>query len=234
MSFMVKWNKLPLDRRKELVNAQLRKEPNRVPLIVDRDSHACQLILSKNKFSVPREYTFGRFLQVLRKRSKLDSTQGMFWFNAQNQLVPLTELCGALYDKHKSEDGTLQFTYTVESTFGGEEEEGMSIFQEDLKIERPPTPAEDPSPIASGTRTPKTEIGPDPSPQDHKESPNRYRRTALCVTLVAFGFLCFYIAVNMYEDCFGADSNAELRDLVERSIRTANSLPRPAKRTTAK
>ena len=61
--------------------------------------------------------TMTKFIFVIRKRIKLESTQALF-ITINHTMVPAPRLIGELYDEMKDEDGFLYVTYTGENTFG--------------------------------------------------------------------------------------------------------------------
>ena len=95
------------------------KYPKNVPVIVDKGSQDKILPdIDKNKFLVPGDLEFGKFIAVIRRRLKIDSTIAIFTFVGKNVLAMTSETMSSVYDKHKDEDGFLYVTYCGENTFG--------------------------------------------------------------------------------------------------------------------
>ena len=97
----------------------LSKYPDRVPIICERSlisTHDCPVI-DKRKYLVPRTYTMGEFLFVIRKRLKLPPEKAIFLF--VNDIIPsTTSVIGIVYQTYKDADGYLYMSYSQENTFG--------------------------------------------------------------------------------------------------------------------
>jgi GABA(A) receptor-associated protein len=107
----------PLDKRIEESKRIMLKYPDRRPIICNKGNNAETPILSRNKFLVPLDLTLGQFMYVVRKHLKLEPEQGLYFFI--NSTIPTNScLISNLYDEHKSEDGFLYITYSLENTFG--------------------------------------------------------------------------------------------------------------------
>jgi len=97
----------------------LTKYPDRVPIICERSliaTHDCPLI-DKRKYLVPRTYTMGEFLFVIRKRLKLSPEKAIFLF-VDSTIPSTSSLIGEIYQRHKDNDGYLYITYSQENIFG--------------------------------------------------------------------------------------------------------------------
>jgi GABA(A) receptor-associated protein len=95
------------------------KYPDRVPIICERSLLATQdcPVIDKKKYLVPRTYTIGEFLFVIRNRLKLPREKAIFLF--VNGTIPSTSsLIGEIYHRHKDKDGFLYICYSQENTFG--------------------------------------------------------------------------------------------------------------------
>lgn len=95
------------------------KYPDRIPIICERSLTATQdcPVIDKRKYLVPRDYTMGQFLYVIRKRLKLPPEKAIFLF--VNGTIPsTTTLLEHIYQTHKDCDGYLYISYSQENTFG--------------------------------------------------------------------------------------------------------------------
>lgn len=114
---MVIYNKSFEERFKESASV-LQKYPSKVPVIVYRSSTSLDIPdLKKNKFLVPRDFTVGQFIYLIRSNIKLPSHKSMFIF-VNNSLPTTSTLISTLYQNYKDNDGFLYMVYTGESTFG--------------------------------------------------------------------------------------------------------------------
>ena len=96
----------------------LKKYPQRVPVIVElNETTTPKFILDKCKYLVPNDLTVGNFLQVIRKRIKLQAHEAIFLF-FNNSLVSNNTLISNVYEQHKSKDLFLYGTISQENTFG--------------------------------------------------------------------------------------------------------------------
>lgn len=97
----------------------LTKYPDRVPIICELSSFASQdcPVIDKRKYLVPRHYTMGEFLFVIRKRLKLPPEKAIYLF-VNGTIPPTSTLLEYIYQKHKDNDGYLYISYSQENTFG--------------------------------------------------------------------------------------------------------------------
>lgn len=92
------------------------KHPDRIPvkIILHKD---CSFTLTKLKYLVPNDLTYGQFLYVIRNRIKLPESKALFMF-FNDELPKQTDNMTYIYDTHKSKDGFLRATISEENTFG--------------------------------------------------------------------------------------------------------------------
>lgn len=108
-----------LEQRLALSTNILSRYPERVPIIIGRGELRNTPPISKYRFLVSRDLSFGEFIGKIRKNiPKLDPTAALFFFLSNNMLIPSSAVMSSLYEKHKSEDGFLYITYSAENTFG--------------------------------------------------------------------------------------------------------------------
>jgi len=75
--------------------------------------------ISKNKFLVPRDYTIGQFVYVVRRMlvDKLPLTQALFVL-VRNVLPPTSATMDQIFEDYHDADGILYVEYSLENTFG--------------------------------------------------------------------------------------------------------------------
>jgi GABA(A) receptor-associated protein len=95
----------------------IRKYPNRVPIICERNTRSKLHDIDKNKFLANRELTLSQFSYIIRKRLKLKPEMTLFLLINDTFLNNCKEI-GFIYDEFKSNDGYLYITYYEEVTFG--------------------------------------------------------------------------------------------------------------------
>jgi GABA(A) receptor-associated protein len=94
----------------------LLKFSDRIPVIV-KPGNKITPDIDKYKYLVPSELTIGEFVNIIRKRIKLDSKKAMFVF-VGGVLPPTASTLYSVYQEHRDEDGFLYITYSLENTFG--------------------------------------------------------------------------------------------------------------------
>jgi GABA(A) receptor-associated protein len=112
-------NKFTFEQRCIESNRVLAKYPDRVPIICERSKtapSACPLI-DKKKYLVPRDFTLGQYLFVVRKKLVLPKEKALFLF-INNKIISSTQMIGDIYEKNKHSDGFLYVYYSYENVFG--------------------------------------------------------------------------------------------------------------------
>ena len=110
--------KFTLNERKSESARVKKKFPNRIPIIVEKGGNNKNVPeIDKHKFLTPTELTFGQFAYVLRKRLKIDSEVGVFYF-INNKMFPMSDTLATIYTNEVDEDGFLYIEYSGENTFG--------------------------------------------------------------------------------------------------------------------
>ena len=96
------------------------KHPGHIPVIVERATSADADIphVSKRKYLIDKDATFGMLVASVRKRLRVPRDKALFWFVAGKALVPTSALMSDVDNRYGNEDGLLYVTYTGESTFG--------------------------------------------------------------------------------------------------------------------
>ena len=108
----------PFEKRQKEASDILKKHPNRVPVICEKNEKSNIASIDKKKFLVPNDLTTGQFLYVIRKRMKMAPSEALFLMTEKGCLPSTSSTLNDIYIKNKSDDGFLYFTYTGENTFG--------------------------------------------------------------------------------------------------------------------
>ncbi len=98
------------------INKILLKYPHRIPVIIKKGNKEAPDI-DRNKYLVPKDITIASFTLVIRQRIKLKQDEALF-IMVNNILVNQSEIMSSIYKKYKSQNGSLELTYSTESTFG--------------------------------------------------------------------------------------------------------------------
>ena len=112
-------DRLSLKERKRQSEVVLRKHPDRIPVIIERDAKTDKKVpsIDRCKYLVPKDFSVAQLLYVVRKRIKIDSQQALFFF-CGGALVTTSALLTEMYEKYKDTDGFLYVTYCGENAFG--------------------------------------------------------------------------------------------------------------------
>jgi hypothetical protein len=98
------------------ISKLLTKYPDRIPVFIKKGNKETPDI-DRHKYLVPKDITFSTFTCIIRKRIKLTQDQAIF-IMVNNILVNQSEIMSSIYKKYKSQNGSLELTYSTESTFG--------------------------------------------------------------------------------------------------------------------
>jgi GABA(A) receptor-associated protein len=94
------------------------KYPDRVPVIINQKKGSRLTELDKNKYLMHRDIKVSEFMSILRKKLKIEASQGIFIF-VDNKLPIHSMSFGELYDMYKDPiTEFLYITYSSESVFG--------------------------------------------------------------------------------------------------------------------
>ena len=105
------------DLRKKEADKIIKKYPDRIPIILGINDSNDLPELDRFKYLVPKDITIAHFMATIRSRIILDSTMGIY-FLINGTLPKTSDIIGAIYEQHKSNDGFLYVTYCKEFTFG--------------------------------------------------------------------------------------------------------------------
>lgn len=94
-----------------------RKYKDRIPVICMPGKVGGLPALSKNKFLVPRDFTVGQFIYLVRKRIKLQADSALF-FLVDSTIPSVSTTMGDLDQAFRFDDGFLYLVYSGESVYG--------------------------------------------------------------------------------------------------------------------
>ena len=106
----------PFEKRKMNSEIIRNKYPDKIPVICEKNNKNTPNI-DKNKYLIPLDLSLGQFMNVIRKRIKLNSSIALYIFIDGN-IPSNTQLLSVLYDDYKDKDGFLYMIYDIENTFG--------------------------------------------------------------------------------------------------------------------
>jgi GABA(A) receptor-associated protein len=105
------------EERQNKSKTLLGKYPDRIPVIVEKDSSCRLQEMSSSKMLIPQHMNMGQLAMIIRKKIELTSEQGLF-FLVNDQLIPVSQNMLQIYNTEKDPDGFLYIIYTAENTFG--------------------------------------------------------------------------------------------------------------------
>jgi len=104
-------------RRKQIENL-LKKYPQKVPIILEKDPKCNITEIKKKKFLCPIRQTISHFNAIIRGSAELDPTEALFLLvNGNNSIIGDVSM-GEIYEKNKDEDGFLYIVYSSELAWG--------------------------------------------------------------------------------------------------------------------
>ena len=114
MSFKTKYS---FEQRLFETTNIIKKYPDRVPLICEKNINCKDLNLKKHKFLVPYDYTVGQFIFVVKNFTDCHPSESIYLF-IKGTIPPTYINLGSIYESYKDDDGYLYITISKENTFG--------------------------------------------------------------------------------------------------------------------
>ena len=97
------------------ISKLMNKYPDKVPIVID---DLDENIIKKKKYLIPRSYTVGQFMTILKNNSTLKKYQAIFLM-FDNILAPCSADIGSIYDMYYDTHNHLLYaTIPIENTFG--------------------------------------------------------------------------------------------------------------------
>lgn len=106
---------MKMNRQKYLDIKQ--KYPNHVPVIMQPVESKQKKTLDKTKYIVPNETTVGDFMNIIRRRLKVGSSEALFFF-VNNTMQTGSTLMSQVHCEHSDSNGFLYMKYGLEQTYG--------------------------------------------------------------------------------------------------------------------
>ena len=110
--------KKDLDARKIIANNLINKNPDRIPLILEKDPTCRVAKIDKSRFLVERKSTVSKFILEIKKLIKLAEEEAIFLSVKGKYSLSGSTIFEDVYKKYKDEDGFLYVMYTTELMFG--------------------------------------------------------------------------------------------------------------------
>ena len=117
MEFQYKKEK-DLETRKRISSNLLSQNPDKIPIILQKDPKCKTKDMIKRKFLPLKEETVYEFTLKVRKLLKLLDSESLFLSAKGKYSITGTKLMKDIYDKYKDEDGFLYILVSTEVVFG--------------------------------------------------------------------------------------------------------------------
>ena len=118
MEFQYK-KKYPVEKRKKQQNLILNQNPNKIPIILEKDPKCRMEPIEKTKFLIKKDFTVNQFSKMVRALMCMPEGEALF-FAAKGKYTitgekPMEQIYKDFKDK---EDGFLYIAYTTEIFYG--------------------------------------------------------------------------------------------------------------------
>ncbi|KAM3136356.1 hypothetical protein pb186bvf_011491 [Paramecium bursaria] len=107
-----------LEQRIQRVKEELQKNPNLIPLIVEKKKGCKLAALKKVKFLINPDLQFRQLKNKVMETLSLNDPKSTLFFYVGTSLINDTQSIKEVYELKKDEDGFMYITYTDAETFG--------------------------------------------------------------------------------------------------------------------
>jgi len=114
LNFVFGYKNKPLKERIAESERIYNKYNDRIPIIIGSND----IELSRNKFLVSRDITFGNLILIIRKYIKLDQTDALFICTESGKCLKGSDIIMDIWDRHHDIDNFLYLIIKKENTFG--------------------------------------------------------------------------------------------------------------------
>ena len=110
---------IPKEERKRQCNILLLKNPNKIPIILEKDPKSKIKDLQKSKFLIQKDFTVNQFTQMIKGLIQLKETEALFFVVKGKFTISGDRTMGDIYNLYKDKiDGFLYITYSSELIYG--------------------------------------------------------------------------------------------------------------------
>ena len=100
-------------------NSLLIKNPNSVPVILEKDPKSPIKEIKKSKFLIQKDFTVNQFTQMIKGLIQLKETEALFFVVKGKFTISGDRTMGDIYNLYKDKiDGFLYITYSSELIYG--------------------------------------------------------------------------------------------------------------------
>lgn len=118
MEFQYK-KQFSLEERKKTSNFLLVKNPNKIPIIIEKDPKCKLEPIEKTKFLVQKDFTANHFMKMIRAYMKIPDQEALFLTAKGKYSITGEKSMLQIYKDFKDkQDGFLYIAYTTELVYG--------------------------------------------------------------------------------------------------------------------
>ena len=118
MEFQFK-KQLTGDKRKKQCNLLLLKNPDKIPIILEKDPKCKIDGIKKTKFLIQKDFTVNHFSKMVRALMTIPEEEALFFTAKGKYTITGQKPMGQIYKEFKDkEDGFLYIAYTTEIVYG--------------------------------------------------------------------------------------------------------------------
>ena len=119
MQFKYKTEKPDVDERRKECQKVLEKNPEKIPIIFEKDPKSKVKPFPKTRYLVDKTLTVNHFQILVRNKLELDSTSAFFLLAQGKYTIFGENTLEEIYEKYKDkEDGFLYMMYSTEQVWG--------------------------------------------------------------------------------------------------------------------
>ena len=96
----------------------LKKYPNKVPVILEKDPSSKITEIGKTRYLLERKSTAKEVMEMIRKKTTIDEKDALFLQVRAKFSITGEKTIGDIYDTYKDSDGFLYIMYTTELIYG--------------------------------------------------------------------------------------------------------------------
>ena len=118
MEFQFK-KQLTGDKRKKQCNLLLLKNPDKIPIILEKDPNCKIEETKKTKFLIQKNFTVNQFSRLIRALMSINEDEALFFTAKGKYTITGEKTMAQIYKDYKDkEDGFLYIGYTTELVYG--------------------------------------------------------------------------------------------------------------------
>ena len=111
--------KISEEERKNQSRILLMRNPNKIPLILEKDPNSKVKELQKTKFLIAKDCTVNHFIQMIKGLIQVPEYETLFFAAKGKYSISGTKTMGEIYEYYKDkDDGFLYITYSSELFYG--------------------------------------------------------------------------------------------------------------------